>query len=151
MIVIKIFLLNNLFIVISVNLGNSLQKKIESIYKYLLYIKIEYNNIKEIKSNKYKIECPLKEINFNHSLLYLHGIKKESGFLKISILFNFQKKSKKLKDKILRVTELLYNKKHSLQIKFSFESELKINYIITEDKKELTTFIKISFKFNIAN
>ena len=77
-------------------MGNSLQKKIQSINKYLLYIKITYNNNKEIKSNKHKIEFPVKEINLNHSLLYLHEINKDSGILKFSIFFNYQKKTKKL-------------------------------------------------------
>jgi len=123
-------------------LGNSLQKKIQSINKYLLYIKITYNNNKEIKSNKHKIEFPVKEINLNHSLLYLHEINKNSGILKFSIFFNYQKKTKKLKDKILKITDLSYNKKHSLILNFPFESELKLNYILSEDKKELESFIK---------
>ena len=132
-------------------MGNSLQKKIESFNKYLLYIKITYNNNKEIKSNKHKIEFPAKEINLNHSLLYLHEINKNSGILKFSIFFNYQKKTKKLKDKILKVTELLNNKNHPLILNFSFESELKLNYILSEDKNELNSFIKDSKNKRVAN
>ena len=132
-------------------MGNSLQKKIQSINKYLLYIKITYNNNKEIKSNKHKIEFPVKEINLNHSLLYLHEINKDSGILKFSIFFNYQKKTKKLKDKIIKLTDLSYNKKHSLILSFSFESELKLNYIISEDKKELESFIKDSKNKRVIN
>ena len=132
-------------------MGNSLQKKIQSINKYLLYIKITYNNNKEIKSNKHKIEFPVKEINLNHSLLYLHEINKDSGILKFSIFFNYQKKTKKLKDKILKLTDLSYNKKHSLILNFSFASELKLNYIISEDKKELESFIKDSKNKRVIN
>ena len=81
----------------------------------------------------------------------MHEINNNSGVLKFSIFFSKEKKTKKLKDKILKVTELLHNKKHSLILNFPFKTELRFNYIITEDKKDLASFIKDSKNKRVIN
>ena len=62
-----------------------------------------------------------------------------------------KKKIKKLRDIIINLRELLDNKKHSLNINFSFKSKLKINYIISKDKKDLSIFIKDAKSKKIVN
>ena len=114
----------------------------------MLYVKISYNDninplkVKYVKSNKFKVELFPKQIDLNHTLLYFHNIDKKMGFLKFGLFLTYESKIKKFKEIIINLSELLYDKKHLLTINFPYKSKLKLNYIINNDNKELSSFIK---------
>ena len=62
-----------------------------------------------------------------------------------------KKKIKKLRDIIINLKDLLMNKKHLLTLNFSFKSLLKLNYIISLDEKEISTFIKDAKSKKVVN
>ena len=49
---------------------------------------------------------------------------------------------KRIKEIIINLTELLYDKKHLLTLNFPFKCKLKLNYIISNNDKDLSSFIK---------
>ena len=73
------------------------------------------------------------------------------------MLLTNKAKMKRIKEIIINLTELLYDKKHLLTLNFPLKCKLKLNYIISSSDKDLSSFIneakekKVKKKYSNSN